>query len=180
MLTLQNLDVFKEELIIINYNYNFIVPKTVFWESLETYNYIKTYLFLKRYRQRRDKFTNLKELKDLQIFDLYSNQLTTVPNFNLPNLQTLVLDNNQLTTVPDFNLPSLQKLSLRNNQLTTVPNFNLPSLQILDFDNNQLTTVPDFNLPNLGIFYLNYNQLTEEEKERLKEKYENKLIKFSI
>src|SRR3972149_5713515 len=143
MLTLQNLDIFKEELIIINYNYNFIVPKTVFWESLETYNYIKTYLFLKRYRQRRDKFTNLKELKDLQIFDLYSNQLTTVPDFNLPNLQILYLYNNQLTTVPNFNLPRLQYLYLYNNQLTIVPDFNLPMLQILYLSSNQLTTVPN-------------------------------------
>src|SRR3989304_2783083 len=147
MLTLQNLDIFKEELIIINYKYNFIAlrssatrdslrscltpfdSKTVFWESLETYNYIKTYLFLKRYRQRRDKFTNLKELKDLQTLYLNNNQLTTVPDFNLPNLQYLYLGSNQLTTVPDFNLPRLQILSLGANQLTTVPNFNLPRLQ---------------------------------------------------
>src|SRR3989304_6560711 len=114
MLTLQNLDIFKEELIIINYKYNFIVPKTVFWESLETYNYIKTYLFLKKYRNE----VNLKELKDLQTLLLNSNQLTTVPNFNLPNLQTLYLHNNQLTTVPDFNLPRLQTLHLRNNRFS--------------------------------------------------------------
>ena len=110
MLTLQNLDIFKEELIIINYKYNFIAlrssatrdslrscltpfdSKTVFWESLESFNYIKTYLFLKKYRNE----VKLKELK---------------------NLQKLYLDNNQLTTVPDFNLPNLQKLSLNNNQL---------------------------------------------------------------
>src|SRR3989304_10184279 len=124
MLTLQNLDIFKEELIIINYKYNFIAlrssatrdslrscltpfdSKTVFWESLESFNYIKTYLFLKKYRNE----VNLKELKDLQTLYLYNNQLTTVPNFNLPNLQFLSLYNNQLTTVPDFNLPRLQTL----------------------------------------------------------------------
>src|SRR3989304_6077918 len=148
MLTLQNLDIFKEELIIINYKYNFIAlrssatrdslrscltpfdSKTVFWESLESFNYIKTYLFLKRYRNEV-KFTNLKELKDLQRLDLDNNQLTTVPDFNLPNLEYLYLHNNQLTTVPNFNLPQLKILSFNDNQLTSVPNFNLPNLQEL-------------------------------------------------
>src|SRR3989304_3231780 len=146
MLTLQNLDIFKEELIIINYKYNFISlrssatrdslrsSKTVFWESLESFNYIKTYLFLKKYRNE----VKLKELKDLQTLDLDNNQLTTVPDFNLPSLQFLSLNNNQLTTVPDFNLPRLQRLYLHNNQLTTVPDFNLPSLQKLSFGANQL------------------------------------------
>src|SRR3972149_10153392 len=131
MLTLQNLDIFKEELIIINYKYNFIAlrssatrdslrsSKTVFWESLKIYNYIKTYLFLKKYRNE----VKLKELKNLQYLSLYNNQLTTVPDFNLPSLQYLSLSFNQLTTVPDFNLPRLQYISLDNNQLTTVPDF---------------------------------------------------------
>src|SRR3989304_6319530 len=104
MLTLQNLDIFKEELIIINYKYNFISlrssatrdslrsSKTVFWESLESFNYIKTYLFLKKYRNE----VKLKELKNLQYLSLYNNQLTTVPDFNLPRLQYLPLSFNQL------------------------------------------------------------------------------------
>src|SRR3972149_3126851 len=110
MLFLKNLDPFKEELLIINYKFCFTSPKTVFWESLENYSYLKIYLFLK------DK-VNLKELKDLQTLYLNNNQLTTVPNFNLPNLRGLYLNNNQLTTVPNFNLPNLQELYLDHNQL---------------------------------------------------------------
>src|SRR3989304_6746448 len=98
MLTLQNLDIFKEELIIINYKYNFISlrssatrdslrsSKTVFWESLETYNYIKTYLFLKRYRNE----VKFKELKNLQTLNLHNNQLTTVPDFSIPSANPLI------------------------------------------------------------------------------------------
>src|SRR3972149_6813920 len=115
MLKINNLDPFKEELILINNSLNFISSKTFFWKSLENYNFLQTFLFMKSINRKH----NFKELKSLQRLYLYSNQLTTVPNFNLPNLHTLSLYNNKLTTVPDFNLPNLQIFDLSYNQLTT-------------------------------------------------------------
>jgi len=128
MVTLRFLDTFKEELLMINFKYNFINSlssatrdslrsfKTIFWYSLENYRYIRTFLFLKNININRKH--ELKELKNLQRLYLSYNQLKEVPNFNLPNLQYLDLFNNQLKEVPDFNLPMLQSLYLSNNQLT--------------------------------------------------------------
>jgi len=99
--------------------------------------------------------------KIIKILRLYNNQLTQVPNFNLPNLKGLYLDDNQITQVPNFNLPKLEWLSLSSNQLTQVPNFNLPNLKGLRLYNNQLTQVPNFNLPNLKALSLPSNQLTQ-------------------
>jgi len=99
--------------------------------------------------------------KIIKILTLYNNQITQVPNFNLPNLEYLSLEYNELTQVPNFNLPNLKHLSLEYNKLTQVPNFKLPNLEWLGLYNNELTQVPDFNLPNLEKLLLDHNQLTQ-------------------
>ncbi|EMM80707.1 leucine rich repeat protein [Leptospira interrogans str. 2006001854] len=62
-------------------------------------------------------------MKNLQVLDLGSNQLTTLPEGigQLKNLQTLDLDSNQLTTLPQEigQLQNLQELFLNNNQLSS-------------------------------------------------------------
>jgi len=110
-----------------------------------------------------DRLTNLKDL----ILD--GNQLTQVPNFNLPNLVGLDLDNNQLTQIPDFDLPTLEYLNIESNQLTQVPDFNLPNLKELCIDSNKLTQIPDdFNLPNLQELWARGNNISREDT-RIKE-----------
>ena len=115
-----------------------------------------------------------KKKEELQSYVEFLNNLDK--NYSLEKLdqtEVLYLDHNQLTSVPNFNLPKLQILDLSSNQLTTVPNFNLPNLQHLSISYNQLTTVPDFNLPRLQTLYLRNNRFSKEEKERLREKYKD-------
>ena len=108
----------------------------------------------------------IHQLDQLERLDLDNNQLTSLPELNLPNLQSLSLSNNQLTNLPDLNLPNLQRLDLDNNQLTEL-NLNLYNLQRLDLDNNQLTNL-NLNITNIDELYIKNNPLTEESKDYLK------------
>ncbi|MGB1251762.1 MAG: leucine-rich repeat domain-containing protein, partial [Candidatus Promineifilaceae bacterium] len=100
-------------------------------------------------------------LSSLQILNLGSNQLTTVPDFSgFSSLKNLRLSENKLTTVPNFSSPSsLQVIHLYDNQLTTVPDFSgLSSLTSLSLSHNQLTTVPDLSgLSSLQVLNLRNN-----------------------
>lgn len=114
-------------------------------------------------------------LPNLKILSVHGNKLVSVPNFKLPNLEELDLGFNRLTFVPNFKsefLPKLKKLSLTMNRLISVPNFNLPELKRLGLSHNCITVVPNFNLPKLKELFLIYNCLSEEEKNKIKNKYE--------
>ena len=115
-------------------------------------------------------------LPKLQMLHLYDNKLTKVPAFDLPELEVLTLAGNELTAVPAFDLPNLEVLNLYNNRLTAVPAFNLPKLQVLRLSRNPLTKLPTFHFPNLKELYLRNTQFEEEQKRRIINKYENKVI----
>lgn len=103
-------------------------------------------------------------LPKLKILKINHRKFDTVPNFELPNLEKLDLSYNQLVSVPNFkqsSLPKLKDLNLGNNELTTIPNFDLPNLENFSLHGNQLVTVPDFNLPKLKELYMGYNNLTK-------------------
>ncbi len=88
------------------------------------------------------------QLTNLQVLNLFGNQLTTLPPEigQLENLQVLSLDQNRLTTLPPEigQLSNLQGLYLGDNQLTTLPPEIglLSNLQWLDLGDNQLTILP--------------------------------------
>ena len=57
-----------------------------------------------------ESFSEIVNSEKIIILNCSGNQLTTLPELNLPNLQQLNCSDNQLTSLPDFNLPNLQQL----------------------------------------------------------------------
>ncbi|NEP81305.1 MAG: GTPase [Okeania sp. SIO3B3] len=114
--------------------------------------------------------TYILELKllELEILNLSSNQLTTLPELitKFTNLTTLDLSSNQLTILPKSisKFTNLTTLDLRGNQLTTLPESigKFSNLNTLDLRGNQLTTLPESigKLSNLNTLDLRGNQLT--------------------
>ena len=73
----------------------------------------------------------------------------------MDDLKALYLDNNQITSVPELNLPNLKFLSLDNNQITSIPKLNLPNLEILSLHDNPNLKPEDIKLKSKYIAYYN-------------------------
>jgi Leucine-rich repeat (LRR) protein len=139
----------------------------------ETYVFMYQLSYIKKLLNTEESLYDI--FKKISI-DLSWKGLTKVPAFDLPNLEVLHLDNNNLTEVPLFRLPNLEILNLNNNQLAKISIPDLPNLEILYLNNNKLIELPLPNLPKLRGLYLKGNNFTEEEKKRIKEKSQFKLI----
>jgi len=139
-------------------NFKFYLKKVYDYTFLATQKWLSEYY----------KDYTIKELKNIQRLDLAGNQLTEIPNFNLPNLETLFLSYNHLIELPNLNLPNLLNLYLHHNQLIEFPKLNLPNLQELVISNNQITELSTLKFINLKLLDLTHNPLTEQSKEYLK------------
>jgi len=131
-------------------------------EKVYNYNILETIKWIQRlYRYKN---YTIKEFKKLTYFSCYNNNLTYIPNLNLPNLQELYLSYNQLTSFQPLtlNIPNLKFLHISYNQLTEIPNLiRFPNLEMLSISNNQLTKISNLNHTNLQRLYIYNNQLTE-------------------
>lgn len=98
--------------------------------------------------------------KNLEKLDLAYNQLTHLPDLDLPNLETLVINHNLLKTWPgNTKLPALRYLHIFNNELEFFPE-NVQYLYWLNAANNRIKELPDnFFMPNLEHLNLVGNQI---------------------
>ena len=98
--------------------------------------------------------------KQLHRLDLYTNQLTSLPD-NLPKqIEKLYCNQNQLTSLPDHLPENLLELHCYQNQLTSLPD-NLPEqLEVLYCGYNKLTNLPDHLPVHLRELCCYQNQLT--------------------
>ncbi|KAG8229622.1 hypothetical protein J437_LFUL002347, partial [Ladona fulva] len=91
---------------------------------------------------------NLQDLVLIQMLNLESNHLTTLPPeiSALKSLQILKVNNNKLKSLPDSigDLPKLQEFNLSNNSLKSIPSTigNLKRLQNLDLHSNKIKALP--------------------------------------
>ncbi|KAI3387518.1 hypothetical protein SNEBB_003090 [Seison nebaliae] len=106
-------------------------------------------------------------LKNVRIFDLSSNQLTSITSdyFNLTNLQMLLLSNNQLVSLPNLSISVKKRLRRKNIQIQQITNessvmsFGSTTTQLstsspidndqkliylLDLSNNRITQFTDY------------------------------------
>jgi Leucine-rich repeat (LRR) protein len=85
--------------------------------------------------------------------DLNGKALKLIPEqINLfKSLRSLCLNGNELSSIPDLDLPNLTNLDISNNFLTSIPEFSkLAKLEHFDASKNRIgVSVVDFNLPNL-------------------------------
>lgn len=108
---------------------------------------------------------NIGNLADLNLLDLYKNNLKVIPESigNLSKLTSLNLNHNQIDTLPDSisQLTNLTSLVLSDNQLTSLPaNIgNLCNLSRLYIRGNLLTSFPPSirDLSNLSEIYIDDN-----------------------
>ena len=68
----------------------------------ESYKFLYQLKVVQKFlKEKANKGYSLTELYNLQSLDLSNNQLTEIPDLNLPNLQQLWLDDNRLTEIPE-------------------------------------------------------------------------------
>jgi small GTP-binding protein len=112
--------------------------------------------------------STIGNLRDLHILNLYSNQLSAIPErlSELESLTYLNLNSNNLAVLPVSigRLKSLRVLNLNNNQLLSLPDtiVQLTALQELSTANNKISALPDSmkRLSSLKELYLLNNQLS--------------------
>ena len=97
-------------------------------------------------------------LPNLQILDIYTNNLISFDPKNLPKLQTLNIYYNKLISFDPKNLPNLQILNINDNKLILFDPKNLLNLKELNISNNKLTSFNP-NLPNLEYLDIYINKL---------------------
>ncbi|ROT47808.1 leucine-rich repeat domain-containing protein [Candidatus Cardinium hertigii] len=100
---------------------------------------------------------------NLQVLDLFCNQLTSInlANLNLNQLTNLRLSHNKLTDIDIDSLHQLGDLNLSRNNLITVNVGNQTQLSRCNLSHNQLTTVNGLgNLNALKYLNLSHNNLT--------------------
>ena len=102
-------------------------------------------------------YANLKNLKNLQLINLESNQISSITSsaFNdTPILKYLNLGNNQLTYIDENifkQLKNLQSLFLQNNKITFISKFAfryLSDLRKISLNDNLLQTLEDQHFRN--------------------------------
>jgi len=105
-------------------------------------------------------------IQQVEYLNLINDQITEIPNLDLPQLRELYLIGNQIIAIPaNLNLPQLERLYLSFNQITEIPNLNLHQLRELYLGSNYITYVDPQILqqfPQLQHLYLDKNPLTQE------------------
>jgi len=110
---------------------------------------------------------------NLQILNLYDNQITEIPKHLPQTLQKLYLSYNQITEIPEHLPQNLQILWLRNNQITKISEHLPQNLQILFLNNNQITEIPEHLPQNLQKLYLRNNQINQDNITQIQLLYPN-------
>jgi len=84
-----------------------------------------------------------KKKKELESYKLWLSKLPNPQNYTIEELDKetkLYLYDNNITNIPNFNLPKLQLLDLSDNKLKKIPMLILlPNLQILNLTDNPLS-----------------------------------------
>ncbi|KAK7500304.1 hypothetical protein BaRGS_00008527, partial [Batillaria attramentaria] len=113
----------------------------------------------------RNAFSNLHNLKQLELSQCHIQHVDRAAFVDLPELQLLFLNDNDLTDVP-ANLPaSLLTLYLQTNKISMLKNGvfgNLTNLTLLNISNNHMTSAQSnsfLGLRNLQCLYLCNNKL---------------------
>jgi len=108
----------------------------------------------------------INELQDLEVLGLDDNQLSELPDLNLPNLKKIVLNDNKFTSYPSAlkQHNKIEVIYLYNNKITELPDdLNLPNLKVIVLVNNKLTSYPSALKQHNKIeeIWLRNNQITE-------------------
>lgn len=123
------------------------------WNSIVVLNEFRGMIKLQQLQLNRNQLSELPESalsdsKDLEVVDLSSNRLETLPNAlcNCPKLESLNLSSNQLCVLGDFSpAAALKILNLSSNKLTTIDGCSLhqcKSIITLLLNSNQLKSIP--------------------------------------
>jgi Leucine-rich repeat (LRR) protein len=113
----------------------------------------------------------MKNLSELEVLTIYSNQLTSVPEFigasgHLLKLKVIDLEYNKINSLHESigNLLNLEYLNLAHNKLTSLPESigDLKRLKNLRLQGNELVSLPlnIVNLSNLEYFDISSNKLS--------------------
>ncbi|MBO9698947.1 MAG: hypothetical protein J7604_01995 [Sporocytophaga sp.] len=108
---------------------------------------------------------DISQLKNLQVFDVKSNNLSVLPNLSgLTSLKYFDCSINNISVMPDLSgLINLESFyCYRNNIGTISPVMNSPNLKIFDCSFNNLKSIPDLSKNiNLVEINLGMNSITE-------------------
>ena len=108
----------------------------------------------------------INEFQDLESLLLYDNQLSELPDLNLPNLKEIVLENNKFTSYPTAlkQHNKIEEIRLQFNEISELPDdLNLPNLKAIGLNYNKLTSYSSAlnHHSNLEEIWLENNQITE-------------------
>ena len=141
-------------------------------EKLKTEFNLKQSIYGLKYINLNDQYVkDLDELKEfpkyltnlqtVEYINLSYNQISEIPDLNLPNLEELILNDNNIKILPTLNLPKLKELHIGNNKISKILKQDLPNLWKLDLKGNRLKTLPILNLPKLQVINLQHNEITK-------------------
>jgi len=92
--------------------------------------------------------------------DLFTNNISSIPQLSLPKLKWLNLCKNQISSSEFSFLPSLEYLNLGSNKISKFPNLQKQLLlSELLLNSNQIEQVDSFSFPILKTFKINVNKL---------------------
>ena len=100
----------------------------------------------------------LTDLQTVEYINLSHNEISEIPDLNLPNLEYLNLQDNYIKILPTLNLPKLRELDLADNHISKIFEQNLPNLTKVNLHENRLKILPTLNFPKLELINVSYNK----------------------